>query len=405
MRELFRIRDYRLLWTGQAVSNFGDAITNLALLLTAQRLTGSVAAVATTAIAVALPTLLFGLVAGAYVDRWNRKRVMIVSDLFRSGFVLLFLLVTTADLMWLLYVVAFIQASLGTFFTPAKSAYLPRIVGTDQLLAANSVSQMTQIVAGLAGTAAAGIVAASFETLSAAFITDAASFLVSLAAIAAIRTSADPERTEAVESIWADVRTGLAVATHSRVLIGVMLGGGIAMLGIGAVNVLLVPFVVDTLGVSETWFAALEGSQVVSMVAAASLVAVLAKKIKPTAIISWALAGVGAVAASISLVTAPWHLMIALFVVGWFMTPLHASISTLVQTEVSDELRGRTSSALSTVITAANVTSMALAGVAATLVGIRSVFVLAGIISVLAGIATAVLFRGVQLAEPAESAA
>lgn len=97
--------------------------------------------------------------------------------------------------------------------------------------------------------------------------------------------------------------------------------------------------------------------------------------------------------------------MIALFVVGWFMTPLHASISTLVQTEVSDELRGRTSSALNTVITAANVTSMALAGVAATLVGIRGVFVLAGIISVLAGVATAVLFRGVQLVEPAESAA
>ena len=137
MRDLLRVRDFRLLWTGQAVSNFGDSLTNLALLLTAQRLTGSVAAVATTAVAVALPTLLFGMVAGAYVDRWNRKRVMIVSDLFRTSFVLLFLLVTTPDRMWMLYTVAFIQAALGTFFTPAKSAFVPKIVGTEQLLAAN----------------------------------------------------------------------------------------------------------------------------------------------------------------------------------------------------------------------------------------------------------------------------
>ena len=192
MRQLFRIRDYRLLWTGQAVSNFGDAITNLALLLTAQRLTGSTAAVATTAIAVALPTLLFGVFAGAYVDRWNRKRVMIVSDLFRTSFVLLFLLVTTPDRMWLLYTVAFIQAGLGTFFTPAKSAYLPRIVGSDHLMSANSVSQMTQIVAGLAGTAAAGLIAANADTLAAAYLIDAGSFAISLLVIALIRTDASP---------------------------------------------------------------------------------------------------------------------------------------------------------------------------------------------------------------------
>ena len=187
--------------------SLGDALTNLALLLTAQRLTGSTAAVATTAIAIALPTLLFGLVAGAYVDRWNRKRVMIVSDLFRTSFVLAFLLVTTADRMWILYVVAFIQASLGTFFNPAKSAYLPRIVGPDHLISANSVSQMTQIVLGLIGTAAAGVIAAFNETLALAYIIDAATFLISLAAISMVRTDASPQRTEAVETtILADIR-------------------------------------------------------------------------------------------------------------------------------------------------------------------------------------------------------
>ena len=397
MKALFAVRDYRLLWTGQAVSNFGDALTNLALLLTAQRLTGSTAAVATTAIAVALPTLLFGVVAGAYVDRWNRKRVMIVSDLFRTSFVLLFLLVTTEELMWLLYVVAFIQAALGTFFTPAKSAYLPRIVNDENLLAANSVSQMTQILFGLAGTATAGIIAANAETLSLAFILDAATFGISLVAISMIKTDAEPgiDRSRTRPAILEDVRAGLQAVGRSPVLRGVLVGAGIVMFGLGAVNVLLVPFIVEDLMVPETWFAAFEASQVVSMVVASLLVAVIARRIRPTNLITLGLAAIGVLTASIALVGAPWHLMIILFLVGWAIAPLQASVSTLVQTEVDDEMRGRTGSAMNTVVTAASVSSMAIAGGLAAWISVRGVFVISGGIALLAAGFTLLLFRGV----------
>jgi len=402
MRELFRIRDFRLLWAGQAVSNLGDGITNLALLLTAQRLTGSTAAVAGTAIAMALPTLVFGMVAGAYVDRWNRKRVMIVSDLFRTSFVLLFLLVTTPDRMWLLYSVAFVQASLGTFFTPAKSAFLPRIVGVERLLTANSVSQMTQIVFGLAGTAVAGVIAASFDTLAPAFLADAVTFFVSLSAISLIHTDALPRRLGGSARVWSDVREGIKVATSSRVLTGVMIGAAIMMFGLGAVNILLVPFIVEVLAVPETWFAAIEAAQVVPMVLAATLVGVFASRLRPTTIISWMLGGIGTAVTVIALVTAPWQLMLILFLAGWMITPLQASVSTLVQTEVGDEMRGRTGAALNTVHSASQVLSMALAGIAATMMGIRGVFVLAGTIGVLAGLITWQLFRGVNLVTPAK---
>lgn len=399
MRELFRIRDFRLLWTGQAISNFGDALTNLALLLTAQRLTGSTAAVATTAIAAALPTLAFGLFAGAYVDRWNRKRVMIVSDLFRSSFVLLFLLVTTADMMWLLYVVAFVQASLGTFFGPAKSAYLPRIVGSENLLAANSISQMTQIVLGLAGTAAAGLIAATADSLAPAFLIDAGSFFLSLLMIALIRTDADPRPAQAPQrpKILTEVKIGLSTIVGSPILKGVLVGAGVLMFGLGATNVLLVPFIVEVLAVPETWFAAIEASQVVSMVAASALVAVLARRVKPTSIITLGLAGIGVAVMTMSLAQVPWHLMLILFLVGWAISPLQASVSTLVQSEVPDEMRGRTGSALSTVITGANVASMGLAGGLAAWLGVRSVFVVSGAFALAASALTLVLFRGVTL--------
>lgn len=408
MRALFAIRDFRLLWTGQAVSNFGDALTNLALLLTAQRLTGSTAAVAATAVAVAMPTLLFGMVAGAYVDRWNRTRVMIVSDLLRTSFVLLFLLVTTPDRMWLLYAVAFIQAALGTFFNPARGALVPRIVPTDQLLAANSFSQMTQVAAGLVGTAVAGVIAAAFDTLALAYVIDAATFLISLTAIGLIRTDGAPEAVPTTPRIWADVRFGIASVGRSRILLGVMIGAAIVMFGLGAVNVLLVPFIVDVLAVPETWFAAIEASQVVPMVLAAGLVAVLGRRLRPTSVISWALTGIGVLVAAISLVRAPLHLMLVFFAVGWLITPLQASVSTLIQTEVEDAVRGRTGAALNTVITAAQVSSMALAGVAAAVMGVRGVFVLAGLIAVMSGAVTAVLFKGtavVTASEPAADAA
>ncbi len=88
MKRLLGIGDFRNLWLSHVISSFGDALTNLALLILAQRLTGSTAAVATTAVAVALPQLLFGLFAGVLVDRWNRKFVMIASDLARAFLVL-----------------------------------------------------------------------------------------------------------------------------------------------------------------------------------------------------------------------------------------------------------------------------------------------------------------------------
>jgi MFS family permease len=84
-----------LLWSGHVVSSFGDALTSLALLLIAQRLTGSTTAVAATAIAIALPQLLVGLPAGVLVDRWNPRRVMIASDLARAVLVLGFIAVVT----------------------------------------------------------------------------------------------------------------------------------------------------------------------------------------------------------------------------------------------------------------------------------------------------------------------
>lgn len=388
MKSLLAIGNFRKLWISHVISSFGDALTNLALLITAQRLTGSTAAVATTAVAVALPQLLFGLFAGVLVDRWDRKRVMIASDLARAVLVLGFLAVNSPDRMWLLYLVAFVQASIGTLDNPARSSVVPQIVGSDNLLAANSFFQSTLIIVGVAGTATAGVIAGVFDTLAPAYIVDALSFALSAALVTRIAIEGRPARSVDAGSqaagMWSELREGIRLIAASPMLRTVVITAGVVMLGLGAVNVLLVPFILDDLAVPETWFGLLEAAQVTSMVLAGGLVATVARRIRTGRLLVVGLTGVALVVAAMSLAQSVWHMVGLLFAVGWFVTPTQAAISTIVQTEVPLEALGRVSSSLGTISTTASVASMALSGVAAAAFGLRSVFVVAGLIVLMA---------------------
>ena len=141
----------------------------------------------------------------------------------------------------------------------------------------------------------------------------------------------------------------------SRPLTGVLLTGAVAMLGLGAVNILIVPLIVEDLMISETFFAVLEAAQVAGMVLAGIVVAVLASRFRPTTVITVAMAGVGAIISLMSQVGSWWHMSLVLFVVGLLITPLQASVSTLTQTLIPDEMRGRVGGALNALISAATV--------------------------------------------------
>ncbi len=142
VRDLLRIHDFRRIWGAQAISDIGDGLTNLTLFIVVLGLTGSTAAIALVAIALAVPMILVGPIAGVFVDRWDRRRVMLVSDLLRAAIVLGFIVAVAADQLWLLYLLAVAHATVGTFFTPARMALLPLVVPEEGLLAANSLTQI-----------------------------------------------------------------------------------------------------------------------------------------------------------------------------------------------------------------------------------------------------------------------
>jgi predicted MFS family arabinose efflux permease len=323
--------------------------------------------------------------------------------------VLGFLFVRSEELVPLIYVIAFVQAAIGTVFNPARGALLPRIVGTEKLLAANSVSQTSRIIFNLLGTGAAGILAAVSETLALAFIVDSATFFISFLLISRIRTSGVPEK-GSESKVWAEMKAGFSVMISSRPLRAVLISLSVTMLGLGAVNVLFVPFLLDDLAVSPAFLGAVEASQVVGMVVSGTLVAVLAARLRPSNLVSLGLVGVGIFIGAIAGATAIWHLLILLFFVGLSVGPVQAGANTLSQTLIEDSMRGRVGGALNTLISAANITSMGLAGLAASAIGVRNVFLASGCLVLLSGVLAFWLFRelretpDVAPAEPAHEA-
>lgn len=179
-------RDFRHLWLGQVVSQLGDWFDTIALYTLVLALTGSGRAIGLVLVARFLPSFIVGPLSGVVADRFNRRTIMIVSDLLRALVVLGFLLVRRPDQMWLVYVLTVLQLVFSTFFEPAKTAAIPSIVAPRELLSANAISSVTWSVMLTLGAAIGGVVTGWFGT-NAAFVLDSLTYLASAALVASVR--------------------------------------------------------------------------------------------------------------------------------------------------------------------------------------------------------------------------
>lgn len=399
-RSVLQVSNFRTLWIGQTISQIGDGLTSLALLIVVNQLTGSTVALAGVAIALALPQLLFGIGAGVLVDRWDRKRTMIVSDILRGTMVLGFIFVRDPSQVWLFYILAFLQASVGTFFEPAKNALIPQLVQGRDLLAANALSQTTRVVTGVLGTALAGVLIGLAGNGLPAFSLDALSFLVSALFISRIvlPKSVPTTGTFAEQNALAQLREGLRFILHNRLVAAAMLTSAVTMLGLGAVNVLFVPFLINVLNTPIAALGFLEAAQVIGMVVGSMVVAALAARLKVRTLIAGGVFALGALVILIGAAANAWLVGALLLLVGFAVTPIQASVATLMQRQVPNAMLGRVGSVVNTLITLSSVVSMACAGALGALVGIREVFYLAGGIALVAA-----LLALVMIGEPAAS--
>ncbi len=398
VRDLLRIPDFRRLYLAQAVSDVGDGMTYVALFLLVLDLTGSTAALALMSILVALPPVTIGLFAGAWADRSDRRRIMVVSDSLRAVVVLGLVPAAIAGAVPLVFVLAATQAVIGTFFAPARTALVPRVVPAEGLLAANSLGQMTRMIAGVVGAGITGVIAGVAGTAWPVFVVDAATFLVSAALVVRVsRLAGLPEAGAAAaivsRGMGGAVVDGLRLIARSAPLVAALGGVAVTMLGVGAINVLFIPFLVDDLGASPAWAGPLEAAQTVAMVLAGALLASHAARFGVPRLFVGGLLGLAACVGLLSIAPGPVVLLAIMFGAGAFTMPVQATTMTIVQQGTTDATRGRVAGALNAGIQAASIGSMAAAGILADVIGIRAVFAIGGGITLLAAVFAWTLFR------------
>src|SRR3984885_1643305 len=178
-------RNYRFTWMGQVVSEIGDNFNNIAVFALAMELTHSGLVIMGVMLSRAIPAITIGPLAGVLLDRFDRKRIMIASDLMRAVVALGFILVIREQRVWVLYVSSALVMVASPFFPAGRSAILPTIANRDEIHTANSLTQTTQWTNLTVGTfLGATIVGIGYEW---AFAFNALSFVFSAWAISNLR--------------------------------------------------------------------------------------------------------------------------------------------------------------------------------------------------------------------------
>jgi MFS family permease len=253
MLQALRVRDFRLLWAGGLVSALGSWLLVLAIPAHVFLVTGSLRATGLTLAAEYLPRLILGPVAGVFTDRWDRRRLMIATDVFCAGAVAMMLLGTSPGRYWVLYVALIAENGGIVLYAPAWQARTPAIVGTGSLLnSANSLNSFSSGVVRLVGGPLGGLLLTMYgvKWLIGA---DVLSYVVS--AVAMVMTSRpgheQPDHSVAIGAVTHDLIEGTRVLRNqpvARALLPIMT---IFLAANASLSAVLIPFGLQRLGSSE----------------------------------------------------------------------------------------------------------------------------------------------------------
>lgn len=406
MLATLRNRNYALLWLGALISFVGDWVLFIALPVFVYDLTGSALATGAMFMAQSLPRLLLGSIAGVFVDRWDRRRTMIVANLLSAAALLLLLLVHSSADLWLLYLAAFVQTTITLFFMPAESALVPQIVGEDQLLQANALNALNWELTRLVAPPLGGLAMVWFG-FGSVIALDAASFVLSaglLALIALPHTaalaapSAEPS---AWLRTWRELADGLGVVWRDRLTRAIFLIAATAMVAEGILNVLSFPWLKLVLGGGALERGWISSAQAIGGLLGGLLIGRAARLVRPALLVGVSGMMLGLLMlVYINVTTLPIDRSLFLPAVlvikclqGVPIIGLFVSIDTLLQQNTADRFRGRIFGAYGATTGLAVLGGQALASLLGDRVGIVPLLDLMGLSYMLAGILALVLLR------------
>ena len=393
--EVARSPSYFPLWLSQLVSNFGDTLHYIALVVLVFDLTGRGVAVATLAVAEIIPVLLLGPVAGVVIDRFARKPILVWADLVRAALAL--------SLIWPqgpehAYVVAAGIATSNTFFNATAQAVIPALTTEEQRLAANSVAFSTGRLVQIIASATAGGLIALVGT-DAAFGINAATFVLSALLIARLRIPAHAgqvaaEAKRGLGSFFGDAREGLHYAVRDRFVSRLLIVQSLASFAVGATGPLLVVLSERHLGLAPSGFAWLIGAIGVGALLGPLIPNLLADDYRDARwlFVPYVIRGIGDILIAV-FTPLPIALLI-MFVYGLNTSTGNVVFRSTIQGAVPDAVRGRVFTLLDVDWSALRLVSLALGAVLVDAVGIQPVFWLGGMLLALSGALGLVLLGG-----------
>ena len=369
------------LWIGQGTSFVGDAVSMVALVVLVVQITGSASAVGGALVARLLPTIASPL-AGVLADRVDRRAVLVTSDLARA--VLVLGLVFARDLATI-YVLVFLVGLARTVFNPTVRAAFPSVVGEGDLTRANALIGGTFSTSIMLGPALGGVLVASIG-VDAAFLADAATYLVSAILLSGIPLPRPRQESEEEEGFVQELRSGFGYLIGARVPLVIVLGAFLTILTINATVPAEVFLAKETFGAGDAGYGLLVSLWGGGMVVGSAMMAALGNRINLVFLYflsifvgAFALVGTGIAPAFVLALG-------ALTVEGAATGVDNVATDTILQKRVPDAFLGRVFSIRFLGYSAGEALAFPAGGLLVDALGPRSTYLLAGLATATAGL-------------------
>ena len=369
------------MWFGHLISHAGDAVFMIALPWLMLDITGSKSLTSLVSMSAYLPAVLFGLFAGVVVDRYNRKWIMIYSDILRA----LLVAVIPLSLIYgfisplLIGAITFSLATFSAFFYPARDSLIPHIVTAEELPAANSAISVSGQMSHLLGPLFAGIGISIFG-LRHLFTADAISFLFSILLISLIVGPARKLTIEKHPPKWQGIVEGLTyVNSHKglRILLILTFVNNIFIMGPAIIG--LPVFVREVLTSDFGVLAKLEVAMAAGMIVGSFVFWKAEKNISPISILLFGIVMDGITYTLLFFADTSFIAILVLIIHGIGIPLITVSRTTIIQAVVPDEFRGRLFSMIYMAVMGTTAISVGLTGFILEFIGADSLFLLIGV--------------------------
>ncbi len=378
-------RSFLVLWFSQLNSQLADRIFVYVLMILAYNLTKSNLGVSVPLLAFGIPSVLFGPLAGVFVDKWNRKAILSITSLMR-GLLILLIVPLIEQSLALIFLVSFLIYTATQFFAPAESASIPELVKKKDLIVANSLFMITWMASSVIGFGL-GAPLVNYFGNEGTFIFAAALYFIAAAAIIVIPIKRIKGVKHTKGTIKKDLVYGLEFIRRNQIVLFSLLKLFVATSAIAVLSLLAISYAKDILGMPAKNFGylilAVGAGMFVGMWLLERLRLYLSKGM--IVVISFILSGM--VLVLMGKVTEIKSAIFLIFLLGVGNLFITSSIQTILHQKIPRKIRGRVFGVQNMLINSAFVFPVILAGFLADIYGVNFALSLLGVVVVLTGLA------------------